>query len=302
MHLRFQAPSRRGLSLAAALALGAGFCLPASALPVIGLTTTNALVTFDSASPTNGSTLSTITGLQSANERILGIDTRTSTGVLYGVSSDSKVYSLTMGGAATYVATLATPLNGSAIGVDFNPVADNTAMTSLRIVSSGGQNLAFNVDTGATANTAGMIPTGLTSVAYSNNDRDAGTSTALYYIDSGSNELKIAPTAFNSPTITTVGSLGMDVTGVSGFDIYSASTGYAAFTDADTGKSALYSIDLATGAATFAGAFGIGGSTAIAPPLLGLTIAAVVPEPQTYALMIAGLAAVGFVARRRRRG
>jgi hypothetical protein len=300
MHQPFTVRPRRTLALAASLALGAGLAAPALALPVIGLTTTNALLTFDSASPTNGSALATISGLQGANERILSIDIRTTTGVLYGVSSDSKVYSLTTGGAATFVAALGTPLVGSAIGLDFNPVADASGMTSLRIVSSSGQNLAFNVSTGATANVGGTIQSGITSVAYANNDTNPATNTALYYIDSATDELKTAPAAFNSPTISTVGALGFNTNGVSGFDIYGASTGYAALTDADTGKSGLYTIDLATGAATFAGDFGIGGSTAIAPPLLGLTVAAVVPEPETYALMLGGLAALGFMAKRRK--
>ena len=66
----------------------------------------------------------------------------------------------------------------------------------------------------------------------------------------------------------------------------------------DTGKSGLYSINLGTGAATLIGDFGIGGNTAISPPLLGLTVAAV-PEPGTYAMLIAGLLGIGLVGRRR---
>lgn len=46
----------------------------------------------------------------------------------------------------------------------------------------------------------------------------------------------------------------------------------AALTDTDTGKRGLYAVNLASGAAAFVGAFGIGGSTAISPPLLGLTL------------------------------
>lgn len=290
------------LALAGLLtALLAGAALPARAQNVVGLTTTNALLTFDSATPNNGSTLTTITGLQSFNERILGIDLRPTTGLLYGISTDSKVYSLTLGGAATFVSALSSPLASSVIGFDFNPVADLSGAASLRIVSSTGQNYAYNVGTGATI-VATPVQTGFAAVAYANNDTDPATGTALYYIDTASDTLRFAPGAFNNPAIAPVGPLGLDATGVSGFDIFGSSTAFAAMTDADTGKSGLYSIDLMSGAATFVGAFGIGGDTAIAPPLLGLTVAAVtpVPEPETYALMLGGLALLGGVARRRR--
>lgn len=282
---------------AAVCVLAGAAAAPAMALPVIGLTTTNALVSFDSMMPTQGSSLMNITGLQNANERILSIDLRPTTGMLYGVSSSSNVYSLSMTGAATYVGMLSAPLVGSSVGLDFNPAADLSGAASLRVVSSSGQNYAFNVSTGATT-VATPISAGLSSVAYSNNDTDAGTATSLYYIDTATDELKVATTGFNNPTITTVGSLGMDVNGVSGFDISGGSMAYAAFTDADTGKSGLYTIDLATGATAMVGAFGIGGNTAIAPPLLGLAVSPV-PEPSTYALMFGGLLAVGAIARKR---
>jgi hypothetical protein len=43
-----------------------------------------------------------------------------------------------------------------------------------------------------------------------------------------------------------------------------------------------------------------GQNTAIWPTINDLTLAAAIPEPETYALMLAGLAAIGFMARRRR--
>lgn len=297
-HAFSSATIRRAAPWAAAAALATAAALPAHALTIVGLTSTNALVQFDSAAPIDASMPSTITGLQAAGERILAIDLRPTTGLLYGVSSASKVYTLSMSGAASFVGALSQPLAGNAVGLDFNPVADLSGASSLRVISSSGQNFAFNVDTAATTVATPVAPS-LSSVAYANNDRDPATGTALYYIDTGADRLRLATTAFNNPVITDVGPLGVDATGVSGFDIAGASAGYAAFTDADTGKSMLYRIDLATGAATGLGAFGIGGDAAVAPPLLGLTVSAV-PEPSTYALMLAGFGAVALVARRRR--
>ncbi len=274
---------RRTLARAAAFSAVAAAALaatqPASAQQIIGLTTTNALITFDAATPENGSPMTFITGLEGVNQRILAIDTRPTNGLLYGVSTDSKLYTLNATtGAATKVGNLATALNGTAFGFDFNPVADTNGVASLRIVSNTGQNLAVN------ANTGGV--------------------TVQAALKSGGNPIGAAGAAYSAPAagnLSFVGSMGWNTTGVIGFDI--AGVNNAAFAGltidgTDTGKSGLYRIDLATGTAALIGEFGIGGNTAISPPLLGLTVAAV-PEPETYALMLAGLLGVGFMARRR---
>ena len=279
---------------------------PASAQQIIGLTTTNALITFDAATPQNGSPLSFISGLEGVNQRILAIDTRPTNGLLYGVSTDSKLYTLNAAtGAATKVANLATALNGTAFGFDFNPVADTNGVASLRIVSNTGQNLAVNANTGGVnvqaALKSGGNPIGAAGAAYKDNDANPATnSVGLYVIDSASDGLYFTG-APGAGMLSFVGSLGWNTTGVIGFDI--AGVNNAAFAGltidgTDTGKSGLYSINLTSGMASLIGEFGIGGNTAISPPLLGLTVAAV-PEPESYALMLAGLLGLGFVARRR---
>jgi len=277
----------RSLLASAAFAAVASIAAPSQAQTVVGLTTTNALLSFDASAPAFGSSLTNITGL-ATNERILAIDLRPGNGLIYGISTDSKLYTITLGGAASLVGALGTTLSGNAIGIDFNPEADRLGAASLRVVSNTGQNLAVNANTGL-ATVATPVQAGFSGVAYANNDTSAATGTALYYIDTTTDLLKTAPGNFNAPTIATVGALGFDANGVAGFDIFGASAGYAALTNADSGKSAFYGIDL-----------GSGGNTAIAPALLGLTVAAI-PEPGSVALMLAGLAGVGFAARRRMR-
>ena len=301
---------------AGAIAAGALLLSTGSlAEPLVGLTTTHQIVLFDSLAPGMASAPVTITGT-AANERILGIDIRPSTGVLYGLGSASNLYTLdAQTGAATFVAALmADPadvtspfagLVGASFGVDFNPVPDlGMTLPSLRVTSDAGINLRINVN-GAQAgrvftdtSLAGPAGTTIVGSAYINNDRDATTGTALYDIDSTADALFLQSPP-NNGTLTMVGSLGVDTIGVVGFDVSGGGIAYASLTDGLTGKSGLYRIDLATGAATGLGAFGIAGNTAIAPPLLD--ISAPVPEPGTIGLMALGLTALVGVGLRRRR-
>ena len=119
---------------------------------LLGLTAANTLVAFDSATPSTliGSPV-TVTGL-AAGETLIGIDYRPANGLLYGVGSTSRVYTLdAVTGVATAVGPAFTPaLSGSVFGVNFNPVADR-----LRVVSDAGQSLRIVPATGvATADAA----------------------------------------------------------------------------------------------------------------------------------------------------
>lgn len=287
--------------LAAASTVALAFATPAGAADFIGLTTGNEIGMFSS-SNTSAATFTSITGL-GAGERILGIDLRPSNNMVYGVSSLNRIYTLDVAsGMATFMAALDTPLVNPSLsyGIDFNPVADFAGAASLRYVSNVGQNLAINVDTGVVGNAASVIPSGFSAVAYTNSDASAMSgpaSTALYYLNTTTDTLHVAPTAFNAPTITTVGSLGVsgNVIGANGFEIDAGGMGWAALT-LDNGDSGLYSIDLGTGLATFNGALNAN--------LRGFTSAsfmAPVPEPETWGMLLSGLGLIGMMARRRMR-
>lgn len=302
-------------------ALAAGLIAStAQADTLVGVTVTNQLITFDSAMPTQGSTPMAITGL-GANERILGIDWRPATGMLYALGSQANLYTLDIGsGAASLVAGLqADPtdmsapfsgLRGQAFGVDFNPVPDlGQTAASLRVVSNTGQNLRINVN-GANAGkvftdtdlaiTAGGTAS-IVASAYTNNDKDPTTGTMLFGIDEGSDML-YQQTVPNDGTLVAIAPLGVNTIGVTAFDVSASGMAYAALTDGLTGASMLYRIRLdGTGpAASALGALGVGGNTVMAP-LVGLTAVSPVPEAGTLSMLAGGLAALGLVGMRARR-
>lgn len=206
---------------------------------------------FNSASP--GTVVSTaITGLQ-GGESIVGIDFRPATGELFALGSNSRLYVLNKTtAAATFVATLSTTLSGTEFGVDFNPTVDR-----LRVVSNTGQNLRINPVNGATTVDGPLNPgtPSVTAGAYTNSFGGA-TTTTLYDIDSATDML-YTQNPPNNGTLVPVGALGVNVTGVNGFDI--SNIGNTAFAALNVGgTTSLYQINLTLGTATASGTIGTG--------------------------------------------
>jgi hypothetical protein len=281
-----------GAALGAILVLASA---GASAVTLVGLTSANQIVRLDPMAP-NLSTPVAISGL-AAGERLVGIDLRPSNGLIYGISTAQKIYTIDeFSGAASFVTALSAAVIDPArgYGIDFNPVADYNGGTSLRLVSTAGDNFAVNATTGVVGNTTSNIGAGYSAVSYTNSKPlmpPAPATTALYYIDTNTDRLRMAPGSFNAPTIMDIGALGIDVLRANGFDIAGDGRAYAALTLDDVNlASGLYGIDLATGQATLMGAY--------AGTLSGLTVSAV-PEPGVAALMLAGLAAIGLRRRQR---
>jgi len=281
------------IALAAAAILA---CASSQAVTLIGLNSQNQISRINTAN-IGAAVNMDITGL-AAGDRLVGMDTRPKDGKIYGVSLSNGLYTVDeMTGAASFVAALSLPVIQANLGygIDFNPVADFGTGASLRLVSSAGDNFAINATTGVVGNAANKIAAGYTGVAYTNATlmpASAPASTALYYIDANNDTLAMAPAAFNTPVITTVGALGVDVLKANGFEILASGEAYAAF-NVDAGPSlatGIYSINLATGAATLLGSYN--------GTLSGLTVSAV-PEAQTWALMGMGLLGVGVLRRRR---
>lgn len=218
------------------------------------LANTNLLVKYNAKDPGTSISSIMITGLQSS-ETMLAIDFRPATGQLYGVGSSSRIYVInTTSGAARAIGTTAfTPaLAGSVAAFDFNPTVDR-----IRLISTGGQNLRLNPETGTVAATDGIINIAgtnsatVTGAAYTENKAGAAT-TVLFDIDVQTDILyKQDPP--NAGTLVSVGNLGVNLSGTGEFDIDAASnTGLAVYNNM-SGKPCIFTIDLMNGKAVNVG-------------------------------------------------
>ncbi|OSZ80048.1 hypothetical protein CAP36_01940 [Chitinophagaceae bacterium IBVUCB2] len=225
---------------------------------IYAVNATNNLISFATATPGTIIADVAITGLV-AGDLIKGIDFRPATSQLYGFGVNGAVAHLytinTSTGVATQVGGNIAIIDGGGFagyGFDFNPVVDR-----IRVVSNNGENFRLNPINGAVAGVdAAINPIGatVTSSAYTNNFAGA-TQTTLYGFDIANEQLVIqgsingTPISPNTGTVTNVGPLGFDFGNANGFDI-SQCTGVAYAINNNN----LYTINLATGAATLVGA------------------------------------------------
>jgi Domain of unknown function (DUF4394)/Thrombospondin type 3 repeat len=263
-------------------ALAAAVPAAASGDPAAGITGSADLALFDTANPA-GLTSRPIAGLQTATEKVVGLDTRPATGQLFlitvptGAAANATVRSYTLDpvtAAATFVGSVPGTVPGAAdtpTGADFNPVVDR-----LRVVNAGNENFRINPTNGALAgndvdltyNTPATGP--VTAVAYDRNVAPGppgtiaqpGTLTTLYGIDVAADRLVTIggvsgehPGGPNGGVVHAAGRLGVAVDDASdaGFDIAADGSAFASLTV--SGQSGLYGVNLAGGTATAMGAF-----------------------------------------------
>lgn len=246
---------------------------------VYGVTTDNHLVTFQVGDPSDLTSSRAISGLPSS-VTLVAVAFRPSTGDLFGLGSNSRIYRINTGnGTATAIGAAAfTPaLSGTAQGMDFSPVTDQ-----IRVVGNDGQNLLIDPVSGAVVSTdttlafdAGDVNAGsvsnVSAIAYDNNFPGA-TSTTAFAIDSTVDDLVTignaggVPNAPGSGQMFTIGSLGFDATDSVALDISGFGSALAANTAAGATTTQIYRVDLATGTATLIGQ--VGGTA----PLLDIAI------------------------------
>jgi hypothetical protein len=270
-----------------------------------GLTNLQELVTFDSDTRSVTSTVG-LSGFATSGDFLRSIDVRPATGQLYGLSNLGGLYQVnTTTGALTSLGTIP-GLTGNARAMDFNPTVDR-----VRVLTSSGQNLRVHPETVAVttdtnlAFAVGDANSGTPAVvngAYTNSFVGA-TTTTLYDLEAANNVL-VTQAPPNDGTLNTIGSIGFDLvdsSGFVGFDISGASgtaylVGNSLFGGGLTVNS-LYTVNLATGAASLAGAVScVNGSfrdlAVVAQP---------VPEPASVVMALGGLSVLVAVCLRRRR-
>jgi hypothetical protein len=250
-------------------------------LQAIGLAGDRTLVSFDTGKADRGRALGDVQGLAPGDQDLVGIDYRVQDGMLYAVGRSGGVYAVdTRTLKATKVLQLTVALDGTNFGVDFNPAAN-----ALRIVSDKGQNLrqpfaapagspagtpvpGTATDTSLTSPPAAGTTTGVTGAAYTNNDLDAATSTTLFDLATTTDQVVIQAPA-NAGTLSATGATGVDLTGDTGFDIYTSTRGRSAgqLSAFAVNGGKLYAVDLLSGRFAEAGRIGGGQVTDIAIPL-----------------------------------
>jgi len=248
---------------------------------MVGVTEGGNLVRFNAGQPQKVTAVGAVKGMQ-PGENLMGIDYRVNRGILFGLGSTGRLYTIDAKTAEARVigtAPLAVPLSGGEFGFDFNPTVDR-----IRIVSNSGQSLRAHPDTGAAVdgnpNQDGVQGDG--ALAFAASDRNAGKQarvvgagytynkqnvkiTTNYAIEAGTGTLVTQGTkegvtpavSPNTGQLFTVGSLGVGPFARASFDIADVNNAaFAAVNHDGAARTRFYLVDLGSGKATFIGTVG----------------------------------------------
>ncbi|MDM4770577.1 DUF4394 domain-containing protein [Solimonas sp. SE-A11] len=258
------------------------------AVTIIAVNDSGEMIRFSSATPGTVTQL-TLAGLR-AGESIVSMDYDPFTGVLHAVGDAAaggpRLVTIAISGTTATLTNVSdfnfTLTPTGQYDIDFNP----SAVERFRYVDSGRENGRINSASGAIAGTDGTLTYAATDansaatpqiagLAYNNNvsvggTRPAATATTAYGIDVSGDRLvtvgsvNATPDSPNTGTLHTVGALGVDMF-LAPFDISAGNQGFAASFLPGGTSPRLFSINLATGAATDVGAIatpaGGGGGT-----------------------------------------
>lgn len=222
------------------------------AATLIGLTADGRLVKIDTATLSASAPMAI-----GGSDRIVGIDVRPADGMLYGLAETGQLVTIdTASGKTTPTAMLSVkvPLGARPV-VDFNPVADR-----LRVIAADGASLRIDVQSGATTvdkplnydaadTNAGKTPA-VAAGAYTNSAKGA-KATELFHVDGATGAL-VLQSPPNDGVLKTRGAVGIAGAPDAVMDI--ATEGEGKNTVYLIAGNTLYTLDLATGKATQAGA------------------------------------------------
>jgi hypothetical protein len=235
--------------------------------PILGLVqNSNSLVRFTTATPGTVGVPLAVTGL-AAGDTLKALDYRPATGLLYAIATDVtnagvRTYTInpTTGAATAVGVPVVLPVPAMAWDINFNPTVDR-----IRVVNDQDENARLHPDFGSlAADDTNLTPGAVTvdGVAYTNPFLGA-TSTTLYALNAATNSLATIGGLNGTPSpnggvVTDIGPLGITFAGsTAAFDIATNNTAYAVLRPAG-GALTLYTVNLATGAATSAGTVGDG--------------------------------------------
>lgn len=265
--------------------------VPAYAATLLGVTTNNRLVSFDTAAPATFLTDFAITGLKMSDgvtadpgASLLNLTWNASNNTHYGIDSNANFYSVSQSGVATIIDNTFNP-SGFAAGFAYD-----TFSGKMLFASDTADNVLFATNGTRTTNAA---------LAFGVGDANFGTAPKVFgagidpdfgnafFVDADLDILinSIDP---NFSELFTVGALGINVTSFGGLVVDTDGILWGALsTDGTT--SSLFSLNTMTGSAGVGTGFGAG---------VGMQSLAAVPEPSRAIFL--GMACAGLVFRRRR--